>query len=195
MVAQLSIAGRHTKLQTYTTLAPFPGLPHFYLPFVFIIIHRSGRPAKRPGSINHVSGREVDIRVRGQCFVWSMYILNLKVSFLPVKTSSFDHVKVWSRSKTVVKCSNRWSSVLFWQLGPSPPHIHFKSTWSHSRHECSQAFPIFHCSSASMYHCEWKWRVKIGGGGLGMRLHYTVLSSFTQVQALCFALCYSTTVM
>ena len=82
MVAQLSIAGRHTKLQTYTTLAPFPGLPHFYLPFVFIIIHRSGRPAKRPGSINHVSGRKVDIRGEGPIFCLKYVHTKLESEFL-----------------------------------------------------------------------------------------------------------------
>ena len=45
-------------------LASFPGLPHFYLPFVFTIIHRSRRRG-RPGSIHHVSGRKVDIRGEG----------------------------------------------------------------------------------------------------------------------------------
>ena len=28
---------------SYSILASFPGLPHFYLPFAFTIIHRSGR--------------------------------------------------------------------------------------------------------------------------------------------------------
>ena len=49
-------------------LALFPGLPHFYLLFVFTIIHGSGRPTTkqgRPGSIHHVSGYEVDIGGRG----------------------------------------------------------------------------------------------------------------------------------
>ena len=33
------------KIYPYS-LALFPSLPRFYLQFVFIIIHRSGRPAK-----------------------------------------------------------------------------------------------------------------------------------------------------
>ena len=45
----------------------------------------------RPGSIHHVSGREVDVGGGAD-----IHILNLKVSFLPVKTSSFHHAKVWS---------------------------------------------------------------------------------------------------
>ena len=41
----------HIYAKTCTTwycmaVASFPGLPHFYLPFVFTIIHGSGRPAK-----------------------------------------------------------------------------------------------------------------------------------------------------
>ena len=50
-------------------LALFPGLLRFYLLFVFTIIHESRRPAKkqrRPGSIHHVSGRDMDIGGRGR---------------------------------------------------------------------------------------------------------------------------------
>ena len=65
--------------------------------FVFIIVHRSGRPASRkrgrPGSIHNVSGREVDIGDRDQ-YISMSSVLNLKASFLPLKTSSFDHTKV-----------------------------------------------------------------------------------------------------
>ena len=74
-------------------LASFPGLPHFYLPLAFTIIHGSKRPAKkwgRPGSIHHVRRCEVDVGGEGP-----IYLLNLKASFLPVKMSSFHHAKVW----------------------------------------------------------------------------------------------------
>ena len=39
-----------------------------------------------------MSGHEVDIEGEGA----NIYIVNLKTSFLPVKTSSYDHAKVWS---------------------------------------------------------------------------------------------------
>ena len=47
-------------------------VPFFYLPFAFTIIHRSRRPAKkkrgRPGSIDHVSGHDVDAGGEGPIF-------------------------------------------------------------------------------------------------------------------------------
>ena len=46
----------------------------------------------RPGSIHHVSRREVDVEGEGSN-IKKIYILNLKASFLPVKTN---HAKVWS---------------------------------------------------------------------------------------------------
>ena len=51
----------------------------------------------RPGSIHHVNDVrcQVDVGGVGPIFKY-MYALNLKVSFLPVKTGSFDHAKVWS---------------------------------------------------------------------------------------------------
>ena len=47
------------------------------------------------GSIDHVSGRKVDIGEEGPILEY-VYVLNLKVSFLLIKTSNFDHAKVWS---------------------------------------------------------------------------------------------------
>ena len=44
-----------------------------------------------------VSGRKVDVGGRGQFS--NIYVLNLKVSFILVKTNSFHHTKIWS-SKT-----------------------------------------------------------------------------------------------
>ena len=48
----------------------------------------------RPGSIHHMSGREVDVGMEGPIFI----VLKLKASFLLVKTStcSFDHANIWS---------------------------------------------------------------------------------------------------
>ena len=55
---------------------------------------KTGKKQGRPGSIHHVSGHEVDVGGRGRYS--NIYVLNLKASFLPVKTSSFHHAKVGS---------------------------------------------------------------------------------------------------
>ena len=57
-------------------------------------MHKSAEDVmKGCGFIYHASVHEVDIGRRGQHV--DMYIISLKVSFLPV-TSSFNHVNVWS---------------------------------------------------------------------------------------------------
>ena len=58
-----------------------------------------------------------------------------------------------------VRCSNHASWTMNWSrtdqstMGPGPHHVHLMSTW---RDECSQAFPVLHCSSTSMYYCQRK---------------------------------------
>ena len=42
-----------------------------------------------------MSGRKVDIGEEGPILKY-VYILNLKVSVLLIKTSNFDHAKIWS---------------------------------------------------------------------------------------------------
>ena len=76
-------------------LSSFPGLPCFYLLFAFIITReqKTGKKWGRPGSIHHMSGCEMDVGGEGYS---NIYGLNFKMSFLPVKTSSFHHAKVWS---------------------------------------------------------------------------------------------------
>ena len=49
---------------------------------------------------------------------------------------------------------------------PPPPDVHLLSTRPHLRDRCSQAFPVFHCSSTSMSYTE----RKPNGGGLGTKL-------------------------
>ena len=49
-----------------------------------------------PGSIHHVSGCEVNVGGGWAVKLKYVCVLNLKVSFLVVKTSSFDHTNVWS---------------------------------------------------------------------------------------------------
>ena len=46
-----------------------------------------------------MSEREVD--VGGEGLIFKCIVINLKASFLPVKTSSFHHAKVWSPKKAV----------------------------------------------------------------------------------------------
>ena len=80
-------------------LASFPGLPHFYLQFA-LIIHGNGRPAKFK-TRKHWEDLSCEwtrggCRGEGLTFKYVFTNLNLKVSFLPLKASSFDHTKVWS---------------------------------------------------------------------------------------------------
>ena len=49
-----------------------------------------------PGSMHHVSGREMDVQGGGEANIQIRIVLNLNVSFLQVKISSFDHANVWS---------------------------------------------------------------------------------------------------
>ena len=51
-----------------------PRLPHFYLRFTSIIIHRIGRQGElkqgRPGNIYHVSGCKMDVGGKGLIFIY-----------------------------------------------------------------------------------------------------------------------------
>ena len=50
-----------------------------------------------------------------------------------------------------------------------PPYIHLASIWHHSHDRCSQAFPVFHHSSTSVYNTG-----EQNGEGLGKRLHKNI---------------------
>ena len=153
----------HLKSHSGCKLASFPGLPRFYLPSVFTIIHGSRRSVKnREGLGAFITW--VDARwSRGEGPLFKYIRTKLESEFL----AGFYHAKVWSpkglRSENSVEHSNGWSCMLFWQLDPSP-HFHLASTWCHSRDCCSQAFPvlIFCQSSNSMYYCEHKGKIKVG---------------------------------
>ena len=69
-------------------------------PFAFTIIHRSGRPAKTGKAWEHSSCEWTRGGRRGG-LIFKYIVLNLKVSFLSVKTSSFHHAKVRSPKKAV----------------------------------------------------------------------------------------------
>ena len=127
---------------SYTDRHPNSNLVPRPLPFLpSICIHNNTRKRKsnkkqgRPELIHHMSGHEVDVGGRG--WYSNMYVLNLKVSFLLVKMSSFDH-----ESRTAVDCSNGWSSALFLWLDPSP-YVHVTSTWCHSHDEWARFSPLF----------------------------------------------------
>ena len=105
-------------------ITSFPGLPHSYLPFVFTIIHVSRTAAKNGKGlgafITWVDARCMDVGGRG--LYSNMYVLNLKASFSPVKTSSFGYANVWSpklQTDDPVPCFGRWVP---------PPYVHLTST-------------------------------------------------------------------
>ena len=85
-----------------------------------------------------------------------MYILNLKTSFLPVKTSS--SITLMSG---VQNCDRVLEPMIQYIVLAVGPHVHIASTWHHSRDECSQAFPILHKPCII---------VNANGEGLGTRL-------------------------
>ena len=105
-----------------------------------------------------MSGCEVDVGRRGRYS--NMYVLNLKVSFLPVKTSSFDHTNVWSPKLQWNARTDDPVHSLFWQLGTSPLHppcVHLTSfTW--------WMLPGLPHLLLAVYYCE----CKQGGGGWGL---------------------------
>ena len=55
---------------------------------------KNGEKQGRPGLIHHVSGRKVD--VAGGADIQICTNSTQKMSFLPVKTSSFDHANIWT---------------------------------------------------------------------------------------------------
>ena len=66
---------------------------------LLMIYTREQKKRGRPRSIHHmkdVRWTQRGHREKGLIFKYVDYVLNLKASFLLVKTSSFDHTKVWS---------------------------------------------------------------------------------------------------
>ena len=63
---------RHNLSNSMFALASFPGLPRFYLSFNCVHNNtrewKTGEKRVRPGSIGHVSGREVDMGGEGPIF-------------------------------------------------------------------------------------------------------------------------------
>ena len=118
----------------------FPCLPHFYLPFAFIIIHGSGRPAKNGEGLGaFITWVDVRWMWMGRSRYSNMYVLNWKqVSYrsrLVVLITLTPGVRNFDRAlEQMIQC-------VFWQLGPFPP-TSTSHPWCHSCDECSQAFPV-----------------------------------------------------
>ena len=63
------------------------------------------------------------------------------------------------------------------RLWTPAPYIHLTSTWCHSSEECSQAFPVFHCTSASMHYCQRKLKSEKRGRSGDKAITTTVIQS------------------
>ena len=76
----------------------------------------------------------------------------------------------WTPDLSMIKITclhfQKFSALHIW-ISPLLPYdyAHFVSTWRHSHDECSQAFPVFHWSSAPVYYCECKLRGRPGEQG------------------------------
>ena len=119
-----------TKLESETcNLALFPGLPHFCSLVCIQIIHGSRRVPKK---------------------VYKFVCNERQSEFLTGEVEycrSCERLGFW----LLLECLMMKSSTLF-EFWPLSPCIHLVSTRYHSRDRCSQAFPVFHHSSASMYY-------------------------------------------
>ena len=116
-----------------------------------------------PGSIHHVNdvrwtqgGREVDIEEGPN---WQKQRAGTSIRALyrsfGLQTLAWSKLLVLTSKKLTFK-----SSMYIIEYRPLPHYVHFTSV--HSRDECSQAFPIFYRSSASVYYIERKQKVKTG---------------------------------
>ena len=94
----MNILPRKITLWVKFSLVPKP--PPF-LPSIFIHNNTRGQKTSkkrgRPGSIHHVSGREVDVGGERPIFKCIRTKPESELyTYLPVKMSSFYHAKVWS---------------------------------------------------------------------------------------------------
>ena len=74
----------------FKNLASFPGLPQFYLPFMFTIMHGSGGPAKNEEGWDHSSCEWTRGGRRGEGPIFKYVRTKRESEFLTVKTS-FDY--------------------------------------------------------------------------------------------------------
>ena len=99
-----------------------------------------------------MNGREVDMVGRG--WYSNIYVLNLKASFLPVKTSSFHHTKVWNTKHSRVL--ERMVLCIVLAVGSLPPYVHLVST--------TRPPEVIHVMNAPNLpcNCECKGKIKTG---------------------------------
>ena len=156
----------------WCSLVPRPP-PFFVLRFAFSIIHGSRRVRKTGKAWEHLyitwmtsGGHKVDV---GGAVPDYKYRRNKpETEFLTCQAEYS-----WSCERLgfclVVERSMMKSSTLFQysSADPSPPHVHLASTRHNLRSRCSQAFPVFHHSSTSMYYTEHKLKNKKTGDAWG----------------------------
>ena len=84
--------------------------------------------------------------------------INLRVSFLPVKSSTRYLTNVWALSNGALVMEVQyfiwiWTSLLYVRLA---------FTWRHSHDKYSQVFPIFNCSSSSVCYTDLNQKTLLG---------------------------------
>ena len=100
-------------------------------------------------------------RLGGQYPSTNPCAMNDRASFLPVKLSTVDLMNIWGSWLSLER--SMMKSSMFFEHRPLPPYVHLASTRHHSRDRCSQAFPVFRHSTASVYYTERKPRNKKQG--------------------------------
>ena len=157
---------KHPNFNQQDWLASFPGLPRFFvLRFVFSVIHGTGRAAKNgkgPGTLitwMTFGGHEVD--------VWGEGPHSNKALDFIIERSNDSQDPRCSRHQQYLSSPGNKLILRFIAhkivVGHRPPYVQFASTKHHSRDKCSQAFPIFRRSSASVYYTERKSKNKKRG--------------------------------
>lgn len=160
---------KFTQVWTPTDcIASFPDLPHF------ICVHNNTQKQKsseirgRSKSIYHVNdirwtwGGHGEEGPSTKTMHWTI-CANVLLQFWTPDISVVKKPLILTSKKVAFKLSSH--DLILIPAFLRPPHVH-------SHNECFQAFPIFRCPPISLYHCECKWNVKMGGG-LGMRLLIT----------------------
>ena len=150
-------------------VASFPGLPRFYLPFAFTIIHRSRRPAKNWEGLEAFitwmtsGGCNVDVGGRGPTAKTTHKIICLSTSpcFQTPDLSVMETIRL-DRKET------HFQYVYFWIL-VLPPYVHLTST------HVMNMFSGLPCFNFSPIFQLWMQTEGKNGGGLGTRLNFGAL--------------------
>ena len=113
-------------------------------------MHRSRRAAKNGedlGTLIIWCGRKVDV---GRQCPTSDFVHNKPGSMFLTGQVEYCLYHEWLGSCLGVVMKSSMS----FKCGPFPSNIHLTSTWRHSHHKISQAFPIFCHSSTSVYYTD-----------------------------------------